>query len=169
MSKMEEISAGAEAPVLGNKRRFFNIILVATDFSPASDQALEYAVSLARHYSSTIYLTHIITLDGYPMVSPEFAASSFQKRHAQAEHKFRELLKSGRLFGLPYKAVVQEGNLWPAIEELIEKYHVDLVVVGTHCMGAVRKILIGSRAEEIFRNARVPVLTVGPSTRKEPM
>ena len=169
MNKIYEVSHGAGTPMLTNKQRFFNNILLATDFSPASDRALGYAASLARHYSSTIYLTHIITLDGYPMVSPEFAASSFQKRHARAEHKFRELLKSGRLFALPYKAVVQEGNLWPAIEGLIEKYHVDLVVVGTHGMGAVRKILIGSRAEEIFRNARVPVLTVGPSTRKEPM
>jgi len=169
MSKTHEISDGEETPVLTNKHRFFNNILLATDFSPASDRALEYAASLARRYCSMVYLTHIITVDGYPMVSPEFAASSLEKRHAEAENKFRELLKSGRLFALPRKAVIQEGNLWASIEDLIEEYHIDLLVVGTHGVSAVRKVLIGSVAEELFRKAKVPVLTVGPSTGKEPM
>jgi len=169
MNKIYDISDGAETPVLTNKQRFFNNILLATDFSPASDRALGYAASLARHYSSAVYLTHIITLDGYPMVSPEFAASSLEKRHSEAANKFRRLLKSGRLFALPHKAVIQEGRLWPSIEELIEKYAIDLLVVGTHGVRAVRKVLIGSVAEELFRKARVPVLTVGPSTETEPM
>jgi nucleotide-binding universal stress UspA family protein len=169
MSKTHEISDGEETPVITNKHRFFNNILVATDFSPASDRALEYAASLARRYCSMVYLTHIIAVDGYPMVSPEFAASSLEKRHAEAENKFRELLKSGRLFALPRKAVIQEGNLWASIEDLIEEYHIDLLVVGTHGVSAVRKVLIGSVAEEFFRKAKVPVLTVGPSTGKEPM
>jgi len=151
-----------------NREHFFKNILLATDFSPASDRALEYAASLARRYGSTINLTHIITIDGYPMVSPELAASSFHKMHAEAEKCFRELMKSGPLMALPYKAVIQEGNLWPAIEESVKKFDIDLLVVGTHGIGAVRKVLIGSGAEEIFRKAKVPVLTVGPSTGKEP-
>jgi nucleotide-binding universal stress UspA family protein len=169
MSKIHRISDGAETPVLMKKQLLFNNILLATDFSPASDRALGYAASLARRYCSAIYMTHIITLDGYPMMSPEFAASSLEKRHAEAANKFRKLLKSGQLFALPHKAVIQEGYLWPAIEELIKKYHIDLLVVGTRGVGAVRKVLIGSVAEEIFRKTRVPVLTVGPSTGKEPM
>jgi nucleotide-binding universal stress UspA family protein len=168
MIKVHEISEGAETRIPTREEHFFKNILLATDFSPASDQALEYAASLARRYGSAIYLTHIITLDGYPMMSPELAASSIQKMHVEAEKGFRVLLKSGRLIALPYKAVIQEGNLWPAIEESIKKYDIDLLVVGTHGMGALRKVLIGSGAEEIFRKARVPVLTVGPSTGKEP-
>jgi nucleotide-binding universal stress UspA family protein len=102
------------------------------------------------------------------MMSPEFAASSLEKMHGEAERGFGELLKSGRLIALPYKAVIQEGNLWPSIEESIKKYDIDLLVVGTHGIGAARKVLIGSGAEEIFRKAGVPVLTVGPSSGKEP-
>ncbi|HYW36734.1 MAG TPA: universal stress protein, partial [Terriglobales bacterium] len=108
------------------------------------------------------------SLDGYPMMSPELAASSFQKMRAEAEEGFRKLLKSGRLMALPYKAIIQEGNLWPALEESIKKYDIDLLVVGTHGIGAVRKVLIGSGAEEIFRKAVVPVLIVGPSAGNEP-
>jgi nucleotide-binding universal stress UspA family protein len=169
MNNVLEVREGALAPIPKNKQLFFKNILLATDFSPASGRALEYAASLARRYGSTIYLTHIISLDGYPLMAPEFAASSLQKMHVEAEKGFRELLKYGLLIALPYKAVIQEGNLWPSLEELIKKYEIDLLVVGTHGAGAVRKLLIGSGAEEIFRKARVPVLTVGPVTPVEPL
>jgi nucleotide-binding universal stress UspA family protein len=168
MIGVHEITGGAETRTPANKRHFFKNILLATDFSTASGRALEYAASLARRYGSAIYLTHIISLDGYPLMAPELAASSLLKMHVVAEESFRQLLKSGLLVALPYKAVIQEGNLWPSLEELIKKYEIDLLVVGTRGAGAVRKVLIGSGAEEIFRKAKVPVLTVGPSTAVDP-
>jgi len=163
MIKALEVAQNTEASVALTKDRFFRNILLATDFSPASEQALEYAASVARRYGSTIFLTHIISLDGYPLVSPELAASSLQKMRLDAEEGFKKLLKSGRLMSLPYQTVIQEGNLWPALEELIKKHEIDLLVVGTHGIGAVKKLLLGSGAEEIFRKAQVPVLTVGPA------
>ena len=168
MIKVHEIAEGAESRIPANKQHFFKSILLATDFSPASGRALEYAASLARRYGSAIYLTHIISLDGYPLMAPEFAASSLQKMHVEAEESFRELLKSGLLIALPFKTAIQEGNLWPSLEELIKKHEIDLLVVGTHGAGIVRKVLIGSGAEEVFRKAKVPVLTVGPSTAIDP-
>ncbi|HUC54182.1 MAG TPA: universal stress protein [Candidatus Cybelea sp.] len=168
MINAQAIPKTADVRIPLNKERFFRNVLLATDFSPASDQALEYVASLARRYGSAVYLTHIITLDGYPMISPELAASSAQKMHAEAAEGFRKLLKSGRLMALPYKVIIQEGNLWPALEESIKKYDIDLVVVGTHGIGAIRKVLIGSGAEEIFRKAKVPVLIVGPAAGNEP-
>src|SRR5450756_1093859 len=85
------------------KQHLFKNILFATDFSPVSNQALKYAASLARRYGSAIYLTHVISIDGYPLVSPEYAAEAVEKMHAEAEHGFRELMKSGELIELPYK------------------------------------------------------------------
>ncbi len=151
-----------------NKESFFKNILFATDFSPASDQALEYAASLARRFGSRIYLTHVITLDPFPMMAPEIAVRALKELRVAAEKSMSEVLESGRLNAVPNQVVIQEGNLWPAIEESIKHYEIDLLVIGTHGAGALRKILIGSAAEEIFRKAQVPVLTVGPSTKKEP-
>jgi nucleotide-binding universal stress UspA family protein len=168
MIKAQDIAEGAETRTPANKRHSFKNILLATDFSPASGRALEYAASLARRYGSALYLTHIISLDGYPLMAPELAASSLQKMHVEAEESFRQLLKTGLLVALPYKAVIQEGNLWPSLEELIKKYEIDLLVVGTRGAGAVRKVLIGSGAEEIFRQAKIPVFTVGPATASDP-
>jgi nucleotide-binding universal stress UspA family protein len=147
---------------------FFKNILVATDFSPASDQAVEYAASLARRYGSAIYLTHVVTLDGYPLISPEYAAMILEKKHAEVRTRFHQILTSGELSGIPFKTVAKEGNLWPTIEECIKTFDIDLVIVGTRGAGAVGKMLVGSGAEEIFRKAKVPVLTIGPVTPKEP-
>jgi len=165
---MINAAATAAPQIPSAKGLLFKNILVATDFSPASDQAIEYAASLARRHGSAIYVTHVITLDGYPLISPEYAAMSLEKKHAEVQTQFRQILKSGELTGIPFKTVAKEGNLWPTIEESIKIFDIDLVIVATRGAGDVEKMLIGSSAEEIFRKAKVPVLTIGPVTEKEP-
>jgi nucleotide-binding universal stress UspA family protein len=167
MIAAQHITQTTEKGIPTDQKRLFKNMLLATDFSPASKKALEYAASLARRYGSSLYLTHVITVDSYPLASPEYAVSSLQNMHDRARQGFRDLLKSGELIELPYKVLIQEGSFWPSIEEAIKSYKIDLLVVGTHGAGAVEKVLIGSGAEEIFRKAKVPVLTVGPSVTKE--
>jgi len=169
MIKEHEVAESVQTLLPINKESFFKNILLATDFSPASDQALDCAASLARRFGSRIYLTHVITLDGFPMMAPEIVTRSLKELRVAAEKNMDELLESERLNAVPNQVVIQEGNLWPAIEGLIKKYEIDLVVVGTRGAGAVRKILLGSGAEEIFRKAKVPVLTVGPAAKNEPL
>jgi nucleotide-binding universal stress UspA family protein len=168
MIKANEVAESVQTPLPTIKESFFKNILLATDFSPASDRALEFAASLARRFGSRVYLTHVITLDGFPMMAPEIVARSLKAERIAAEKSIGEIVESGRLNAVPNQVVIQEGNLWPAIETLIKRHEIDLLVIGTHGAGALRKILIGSGAEEIFRKAQIPVLTVGPSTHKEP-
>lgn len=145
----------------------FKKILVATDFSQASDRALEHALSLARTYSSRILLTHILPSD--VLMAPEFAAASRDEMRQAARAEMDRLEGSGRFFGISHEVIIEEGSLWPSLDKLINKLGIDLVVVGTHGKGAVQKLLIGSSAEEIFRHAHVPVLTVGPGVGQEPL
>src|SRR5215469_10246468 len=142
-------------------------ILVATDFSKSSDRALEHALSLARTYNSRIFLVHVIPVD--LMMAPELAEASREKMRRAAREGMEKILTSGRFFGVPHEQIIEEGYLWPNIEELIKKHEIDLLVLGTHGLGAVRKLLIGSSAEEIFRQASIPVLTVGPDVWHEPL
>jgi len=142
-------------------------ILVATDFSELSGRALEHALSLARTYNSKIFLAHIIPVD--LMTAPELAEDSREEMRRVAREGMKRTLTSGRFFGVPHEEIIEEGALWPSIEALIGKHDINLVVVGTHGMGVVQKLLIGSSAEQIFRQARVPVLTVGPTVWREPL
>jgi nucleotide-binding universal stress UspA family protein len=144
-------------------------IMVATDFSPVSDRALEYTLSLARRYNSQIYLTHIVALEPYAMMTPEFAMTSVERLRLNAARKFDEILKSERLENVPCEVAIEEGPFWPTMESLIKKWGIDLIVTGTRGMGAVSKLVLGSTAEQIFRQARIPVLTVGPAVANEPL
>jgi len=137
-------------------------ILVATDFSPVSHRALDYAISLARRYDSHIFLTHVISADGYPLAAPEVTVGLAETQRRNAENKIQEMVFSGKLSDVPYDVLVEEGGLWPAIQKVIERQGIDLVVVRTHGTGAVQKLVIGSGAEHICRQCTQPVLTVGP-------
>ena len=141
-------------------------VLVATDFSKSSDRALEHALCVARTYSSKIFLVHVIPVD--LMTAPELAEASRDQMRRSAREGMERILTSGRFFGIPHEGIIEEGTLWPNIEALIKKHEIDLLVLGTHGMGLVQKLLIGSSAEEIFRQARIPVLTVGPAVAPEP-
>jgi nucleotide-binding universal stress UspA family protein len=142
-------------------------IMVATDFSPVSDRALDYAVSLARRFGSQIYLTHLITHRGHTVMEPHVAEYTAEQLRRIAHQEAQQVVDSGRLYGVRYEVVIEEGRLWPTLEGLLEKYKIDLLVLGTHGMKGSLKLLFGSSAEQIFRHARLPVITVGPVVKEE--
>jgi nucleotide-binding universal stress UspA family protein len=142
-------------------------ILVTTDFSEVSNRALDYAIALARRYDARIYLTHVITPDPFQFAEPQLAQATYEKVRQAAEEGITDILISGKLRGVPHEVLMEEGNVWPTLEKLIAAHEIDLVVAGTHGRGKVQKILVGSVAEEIFRQANTPVLTVGPAVKGE--
>jgi nucleotide-binding universal stress UspA family protein len=150
------------------KRISLTKILVTTDFSEVSDRALDYAIALARRYDARIYLAHVITPDPFQFAEPQLAQATYEKVRQAAEEGITDILISGKLRGLPHEVLLEEGNVWPTLEKLIIEHEIDLVVAGTHGRGKVQKILIGSVAEEIFRQADTAVLTVGPAVKGDP-
>ena len=143
-------------------------ILVTTDFSPDSDRALDYALALARRYDARIYLAHVLAPDHFLYAEPALAEGCYEKLRQTAEQGMADILVSGKLRGVPHEVLLKEGQVWPVLAKLIQKYEIDLVVTATHGRGRVKKVLIGSVAEEIFRQADCAVLTVGPRVKDEP-
>jgi nucleotide-binding universal stress UspA family protein len=165
MPNVAEFKEQAQADL--NQRISLTKILVTTDFSEASDRALDYAIALARRYDARIYLAHVITPDPFQFAEPQFAQATYEKVRQAAEEGITNILISGKLRGVPHEVLLEEGNVWPTLEKLIREHEIDLVVSGTHGRGKVQKMLIGSVAEEIFRRANPPVLTVGPAATGE--
>jgi nucleotide-binding universal stress UspA family protein len=161
------IESKEKGKIESTKRVMLTRILVTTDFSEVSDRALDYAIALARHYNARIYVAHVITPDPFQFAEPQLAQATYEKVRQAAEEGITDILISGKLRGVPHEVLMEEGNVWPTLEELIIEHEIDLVVVGTHGRGKVQKILIGSVAEEIFRQADCAVLTVGPGVKGE--
>jgi len=148
-----------------SKRVTLSKILVTTDFSEVSNRALDYAIALARRYDARIYLAHVITPDPFQFAEPQLAQATYEKVQQAAEEEITDILISGKLRGVPHEVLLEEGNIWPSLEQMIARHDIDLVVAGTHGRGRVQKMLMGSVAEEIFRRADVAVLTVGPAVK----
>ena len=135
-------------------------VLFATDLSPASETALYLALNIARQYESKLYAVHLILPDIYPVVPPSGPNLARQKDQSRNESK-RHLQDT--FSGVRHEILFERGEVWPTLSRLIQENEVDLLIVGTHARLGVVKAVLGSVAEEIFREAPCPVLTVRPS------
>jgi nucleotide-binding universal stress UspA family protein len=132
-------------------------ILAATDFSDASEQAVEYAVQLAKALGARLTLVHVFD-EPFPYqvpVAPEYTADL----RARLEARCAEL----RASGCPARAVVRKGVPWSEVVSAASAEGADLIVVGTHGRRGLPRWLLGSVAERIVRLAPVPVVAVPTS------
>jgi len=143
-------------------------ILIATDFSEASEKALHYSLALARFYGSNFCLAHVVSSLGLTMAGPGAIAACEEAVLHEAANLEDLLIQTGALTGIQHKFIVRQGELWPELQEIIRQESADLLVVGTHGRHSIAKLFFGSIAEQIFRQADCPVLTLGPHTDGRP-
>ncbi len=145
------------------KRITLKNVLFATDFSPCSNAALPYALSVASQFGATLHATHVMPTiaemvlmspDGWPTMAEEADEKRVQACFEQLEKQFQ---------GLPHEVRMARGKVGTALAQIIEERKIDLLVLGTHGRSGVRKLILGSVAEEVFRRAACPVLSVGPN------
>lgn len=142
-------------------------VLLATDFSEASTKPLRHALAIARHYGAKFYLVHVVSSLGYTIAGAEaksLVSDGVERDARQLEH---DLLADGSLAGLQHEFIIREGEIWTELNAVIRQKNVDLIVLGTHGRGTLEKLFLGSVAEQIFRHADCPVLTVGPQSREK--
>ena len=139
-------------------------ILLATDFSPCSETALAYGIGLCRRYDATLCTVTVVPEEITDYVQPP---DPFYLRHS-AEKKMASLAGLELFQGIKHRELVKEGFVSEVLSDLIERFDIDLVVLGTHGRGGIRKVVIGSVAEGIVDSAPCPVLTVGPHVSAKP-
>lgn len=143
-------------------------ILIATDFSEASEKALRYSLALARFYESKFCLAHVVSSLGLTMAGPGAIAACEEAVSREAADLEESLIQTGALTGIHHKFIVRQGELWPELREIIRQESADLLVIGTHGRHGMAKLFFGSIAEQIFRQTDCPVLTFGPHTDGRP-
>lgn len=138
-------------------------ILIASDFSPASEKALRHALAIAHNFDAELNLLHVVppSLE-LAIGGPDGIGQAISLSLRIAGGIERKLLCSGALGSLRYRSIVRAGNIWNELLQVIRQESIDLVVVGTHARRGIRKLALGSVAEQIFRQASCPVLTIGP-------
>jgi nucleotide-binding universal stress UspA family protein len=142
-------------------------VLIATDFSAVSDKPLRHALAIARHYGAKFYLAHVVSSIGFTIAGPDASNEACQAASRDAHQLEDELVESGALAGLQHEVIVRQGEVWEELDKVIREEKVDLVIIGTHGRAGMRKLILGSVAEQIFRHADCMVLTVGPGASPE--
>jgi nucleotide-binding universal stress UspA family protein len=141
-------------------------ILFATDFSPCSQVAFPYLRAIAERYGSTVHIVHVLIPE--PML--EAPLDRFAELDADlnvAKSTMKTMVASKPLGQIAYTTTVKRGPLWKVLESVIEEKKIDLLVLGTHGRQGFRKLVLGSFAEQVFRSASCPVLTIGPHSKIE--
>ena len=143
-------------------------ILIATDFSQASEKPLCHALAIARCYGAKVYLAHVVSSLGFTLAGPAAIAAAEEAVCRDAAHLEDDLGRSGALSGLQHQVVIRQGEVWPELEAIVRQEDIDAIIIGTHGRHGMGRLLLGSVAEMIFRQADCPVLTVGPGAYAQP-
>jgi nucleotide-binding universal stress UspA family protein len=138
-------------------------ILFATDFSPCSQAALPYLRAIATYYGSTVHVVHVIAPEARTSV-PMDVVPELDMEQNNAESAMEALLDADPFNDILHTAAVERGQVWEVLASLVEENSIDLIVLGTHGRRGLKRLVLGSIAEQVFRLAPCPVLTVGPRT-----
>jgi nucleotide-binding universal stress UspA family protein len=145
-------------------------ILCPTDFSETSRRALERAIALARWYEAELVVLHVLPLTPSvaafpPLVSPFTLAPVPRERFGEELERFSSLAAEA---GIRSSTMLAEGSAAGEILDVARRLPADLVVMGTHGRGGFERLVLGSVAEKVLRNACCPVLTVPRSAGPAP-
>lgn len=138
------------------------VLVVATDFSPASASALEAAVFYAQH-GARVVLVHVI--HSAPFASALGPSKLMEQAMLELEDSTRKELDAARAASLSDcakvdTAVLRHDSPGEALAEHAAAVDADLVIVGSHGRTGLRRALLGSVAEKVVRLAPCPVLVV---------
>lgn len=137
-------------------------ILVPTDFSDFSQQALEFALSLAEQFRAKLYVMHVWEMAMTssllpPEPYPESILTEQQKAAAEHLAKVTNELKTS---GFEAESVFVFGKPYMEIVRTAADLDVDLIVLASHGRSGISHLLMGSVAEKVVRLAPCPVFTV---------
>jgi nucleotide-binding universal stress UspA family protein len=140
-------------------------ILLPTDFSVLADHAARYARSLAESYHSTLHVLHVVSAVLVPVPGPEVGTVAMAVPSDGSVAEARESLEKfvqKQLTGLtvPVITKVLEGAPDLQISRYATEAAIDLIVIGTHARGLVRRIFLGSVSKAVMEHAPCPVLMV---------
>jgi len=141
-------------------------ILVPVDGSPTSDRGLDEALRLARLTGARLRLVHAVdelTFATGMEPAAVYAADLIPLLREAGLKVLEGAQARAAAAGIPADTVLHEsfaGRLSDFVVEQARTWPAELVVIGTHGRRGVRRLLLGSDAEQILRTAPVPVLLV---------
>lgn len=144
-------------------------ILCPTDFSKNATHAVAYAAEMALKLNARLLLLHTfetpILYSDVTFVTMQYDFKILHDAAAEKLRKFKEKFFKNKFSNIKVELVLQQGLASARINEVAAEKKADLIVMGTTGTGAAERILIGSNAARVTRNAPCPVFLI-PSNAK---
>jgi nucleotide-binding universal stress UspA family protein len=144
----------------------FQKVLLGSDFSPDSDLALAYALSLAQEFQSELHLVHVIEPPVYKnLLKPgKEEEAELRRLRGLLKEKLPALVpQDARHWCTPVTALLA-GQPYEELTKYAVVNEIDLIVLGVRGHGLVESLLMGSTTDRVIRQAPCPVLSVQPAT-----
>ena len=138
-----------------------NRILCPVDFSESSDAALDLASKLARENGAKLFIVHV---EENPAVVHPGLFGGLPPATWKEKHKLSKTLPSATEVRFEHDLLV--GDPAEEIVAFAKRKDVDLIVMGSHGLTGIIRILMGSVAEGVVRRSPVPVLTLKANANK---
>lgn len=143
-------------------------ILFATDFSPTAAMALPYAAALARRFHAEICVTHVIPPDEFNDIPQSERDATLDRMKLSAGERIKTLLTSSHFSEIPFRILLEHGDILDVISALVEKHGIDLIVAGSHGRHGIHKLLSPPVEEGIAQAAACPAMLIGPQAEIDP-
>ena len=137
----------------------FDKVLIATDGSKYTQNAIRKGLEIARFHGAKVYALYVIdtralaTASGMP--APESVYAVLEEEGRYAVQQVRDLAEGGAV-----EPVVLAGHPAVVIVQFAKQHGVDLIVTGTLGKSGIEELLLGSVADHVIRHAPCPVLIV---------
>jgi hypothetical protein len=139
-----------------------NKILIPTDFSEVANNALQYAIQLAKKTHAEI---HILYVKNIPIMDNSFPNNVYESYLIEVEEftkkSFEDLTaKYFKNAEVKFETHTAFGFIQDEIQDFSENNNIDLIVLGTTGASGIQEILIGSNAASVATNSAIPVLII---------
>ncbi len=133
-------------------------ILVAVDGSPFADMAVDQAISLGGICNSEIFVISVVDLFPEQMA---VAPALVEKMSAEVREHLDKAKEKVDAANIPCETIVHMGGKpHEFIVDEAKKRDIDLIVLGTHGHSGLKRVLLGSVAQNVLGHAPCPVLVV---------
>jgi len=152
----------------------FRRILITTDFSDTSLEAIPIAVEIASHFNAELLLVHVLPVDTpTPWDIPPYAdfglaslpLPEYEAQVRQEVERRLAMVTAKHVHGVKVRSQVGRGEAAAEVNRIAAEEKADLIVLATHGWTGWRHLVFGSVAEKVLREAPCPVLSVRSPAR----
>jgi len=141
----------------------FNNILVVSRSTRNCMKVLKTGISLARKYDAKLHLLHILHdpfgLDGWNLPVPSFE-EEYKKMVADTREKLHRMVQAQKAEGLVVNELIENSTPVDALQRMVEKEHIDLILMLGHKEGRIEHFLFGKTNDAIIRSLPATLMLV---------